>query len=481
MKGEETSAYREPGRTIPVLGRYDVAVAGGGPAGCAAAIGAARGGANTVLIEKDGCLGGATVSQGVAVILSTNAADFLGVWHEYIDALKRRRGVLEEQFRWVAPHYHGVVDPEMVPYAWEDLLTQQGVKTLYHSCVIDAVVQDRTIRGVVVATKGGRRAVFADRVIDCTGEGMVAEYAEAPWEQGAAGRKCAMAATKVVCLGNVPAGAGPSTDEELEKLRRDWRAAVDRGEFASPIITSGRILAYVHKNRIGWEMPRHRSELLLVISRILNVDPLDPQAVTRAEREGRAQAWEIADFYRRYVPGCENSFLARVGSHVGIRSTRRIRGLATVTAEDAVNFAKHPDTIARASWEIDIWPPDSYTAPAVDGNSPEVVERRKRLAEGDYFDIPYGCIVAQGADNLLMGGKIISSDAVAQASLRIQQTCMATGEAAGTAAALSLRRGAAPRELDGVEVSRLVQAGWRQREPAFQLIRDAWKGMQDGG
>jgi len=303
---------------------------------------------------------------------------------------------------------------------------------------------------------------------------MVAEYAGVPWEQGADGRNCAMAATMVLCLGNVAKGSGPSSEEELQGVREAWRAAVDRREFSSPILTSGRILNYVNKNRIGWYLPRYRNELLLVVSRILRVDPLDPEEITRAEREGRLQAWEIADFYRRYVPGCQNSYLAHTAAHVGVRSTRRIKGLATATAEDARSFLKYPDGIARASWDLDVWPPDSYTALAVDNQSIETLERRRKLEKGEYFDIRYGCIVAEDIDNFLMAGKIVSSEHLAQSSLRIQQTCMATGEAAGTAAALSLVKGMTPRELDGTEVSRIVHEEWAKKKPAFRLIQEAW-------
>jgi hypothetical protein len=124
-----------------------------------------------------------------------------------------------------------------------------------------------------------------------------------------------------------------------------------------------------------------------------------------------------------------------------------VRGLATVTAADAMGFITHPDDIARSSWEIDVWPADSYGRTSVDRASAAWKERAERMRAGAHFGIPYGALVAFGVDNLLMAGRCISAEHVAESSLRIQQTCQATGQAAGTAAAMSIRLGLTPREL----------------------------------
>jgi hypothetical protein len=184
------------------------------------------------------------------------------------------------------------------------------------------------------------------------------------------------------------------------------------------------------------------------MSRVLKVNPLDPFDFTRAEREGRQQAWECADACRRFAPGFEQAYLLDTSAQIGLRSSRRLKGLAKVTADDAREFRKYPDGIARSSWDIDVWPADSYTSPAVDRECEAYKTRHALLKAGEYFDIRYGCIVAAGIDNLLMAGRCLSAEHIAESSLRIQQTCMATGQAAGTAAALSLQAGVTPAHLD---------------------------------
>jgi len=256
----------------------------------------------------------------------------------------------------------------------------------------------------------------------------------------------------------------------MARFDRELRAAVARGEFATPILTqTSRVQDYVRGKL--WRLTDARRELLSVMSRVLRVDPLDPFDFTRAEREGRQQAWECADACRRFAPGFEQAYLLDTSTQLGLRSSRRLRGLATVTGQDAREFRKYPDGVARSSWDIDVWPADSYTAPAVDRSTEAYKARHARLVAGEWFDIRYGCLVANGLDNLLMAGRCISAEHVAQSSLRIQQTCMATGQAAGTAAALSLHAGVTPRELDPQRAVRQLAEDRAAVEPAYDELK----------
>ena len=267
-----------PPRKIPVLGQYDVVVCGGGPAGCAAAIAAARHGAKTLLLEKYGFLGGATVAQLVSVVLSTNAVDFQGIWHEWAARLLRRRAM-------------------------------------------------------------------------------------APWVRSA------------------------------------------------------------------------------------------------------------SHFYPESLPA--GRYLVDTAAELGIRTSRIVQGVDRVTDEDAWNLRKTADGIARSSWEIDIHPPDDERPLSerwFHSKSAAYAAFAKRLAAGDWFDIPYGCLVAAGIDNLLVAGRCISAGYLAQGSLRIQQTCMATGQAAGVAAALSIQADKTPRELEPAAVVKQLEAD-RDVETALDMSR----------
>ena len=449
--------YCEPARHLPVLGEFDVVVCGGGPAGCAAAFAAAGHGARTALIEKDGYLGGATVSQLVCVILSTNGVDFQGIWHEYIRRLRRRDAIRPFSARGAHKHISSAVDPEQVKYVWDELLTEAGVQLLHHVLGCTSIIENGTAKGVIAETRGGRLAILAARVIDCTGDGIVAAQSGVPWDQGDGEHKYAMALTKVFRLGGIPAAEQWPDQAAMEEVGQRLAAATERGEYTAPVVTEQRRLLSYLRGR-SWVLPDARHEMLSVISRVLRVDPLDPFDITRAEREGREQARQAADFICRHVPGFAHAYLLDTSAQIGVRSSRRLKGLATVAAEDALELRKYPDSIARSSWDIDVWPADSYSAPAVDRTTQKWRDRCERLLAGEYFDVRYGCIIAEGIDNLLMAGRCISAEHVAQSSLRIQQTCMSTGQAAGTAAALSLQAAVTPRELDtAIVVKQLAQ------------------------
>jgi len=460
--------YRVPSKNIPFLAEYDVVVCGGGPSGCAAAISASRLGTKTLLLEKEGHPGGSPVSQLVAVILSSNGVDFQGIWHEWALGLKEYKGIRELANM---GDFWSSVNPEMVKRVWEELLTQSGVEILYHSYTSSAIVENKTIEGVIAETRAGTVGIRAKRVIDCTGDGIVCHQAGVTWQQGDGTHKYAMALTKVFRIANIKDLNKPLTSEEMIILDEKLNKAIAQGVYKSPVITTkSRLLGYIKGK--NWRLPEERNEYLNVISRVIRTNPIDPWELSAAERTGRQQAYEAADFYCKNVPGFENAYLLDTSNQIGIRSSRRIDGIQKVSASDALNFVKYPDSIARSSWHIDVWPAESYTAVAVDRESDEAKKKKQRLNAGEYFDIRYGCIVAKGIDNLLMAGRCLSAEHYAEASLRIQQTCMSTGQAAGTAAALSLKNNKSPRELDPMIVVNQLDKDRAATEPAFEVLKN---------
>jgi hypothetical protein len=425
-------------REIPVLSEYDVVVCGGGPAGCAAAIAAARHGAKTLLVEKYGFLGGATVAQLVSVVLSTNGVDFQGIWHKWAARLLRRRA-MAPLIRSASPFYPDCawyrtsVDSEGVKAVWDDLLEEAGAESLLLVHFCGTCVDDGRITGVLVHTRAGLRQVKARRVIDATGDAAVCHEAGVPWDRGVVGKPWPQQVSLVWRLGGFPV---PGSD--------------GRG----PLAGSGTIA--------------YRPESLLRIDR-LQVDPLNPRAISAAMRDARR------DIQRQAESQPAGRYLVDTAAELGIRTSRLVQGIARVTDEDAWTLRKSADGIARSSWELDIHPPDDER-PLPErwfhSKSAAYAAFTRRLAAGDWFDIPYGCLVAAGVDNLLVAGRCLSAGYLAQGSLRIQQTCMATGQAAGTAAALSLQADTTPRELNPQAVVAQLEKD-RDVAPAFPEL-SAW-------
>ena len=429
VAGTTSGKYLRPAEEIPVLGAWDVVVCGGGPAGCAAAYASARHGAKTLLVECGGSPGGAPVTQGVWPILSTNGVDFQGVWHIWARELRRLGGIagLVRDTRHGGNWYRGTVDPEKVKFAWESLLDAVGAEVLYLAVVTGAIVEEGAVRGVIVETKGGPYVLRAERIVDATGDGDFCARAGVAWEQGLNGAPW----TQAVSLNGWYGG----TDDAVP----EWKAAPGLCRVPTGL------------------------------QRVLCVNPLDPFDLTRVMREGRREI--LRRFEARKVEKHEAGlYLGGIADHPGVRASRRIRGLAAATADDAWNFRHYADGIAKCSWEIDIHLPDREKGKGVEFASSEYAERLKRAAAGEWFDIRYGCLVADGVDGLLVAGRCLSCDAVAQSCLRIQQTCMATGEAAGLAAAKSLSDGVAPAALDIGGLVRELETV-RGVEPAFETLK----------
>lgn len=463
--------YIEQSRKIDVLCTYDVVVVGGGSAGCAAAVSAARLGVGVLLIEKDGFLGGATVSQGVSHILSTNTVDFQGVWHDWIRAVKKRGGVTGcGLIKQAKNSYRSGVDPEVVKYAWDDMMTEAGVDMLLHTYFSEPIIEDGKIKGIIVETKGGRFAIYAKRVIDASGDGIVCAKADVPWEQGNGVDKYNQALTKNFRMGNVNKEV-EYTDEYIRSVRKFSKTEQVAKEYSCELVRNERAAAYSANPRVAKSVVDYRTEMNVFASRVLKVNTTDPWDMTRAEREGREQAWQCADFIKKYVKGFEKAYLLDTNMHIGIRDSRRIKGINVATYDDALHLNKYDDSIARSSWHIDIWPGDSYSNAAVPSGENYYQNRLDRTEEGDYFDVRYGCIVSYGVDNLFVAGRCISAEREAQASIRIQQTCHATGEAAGVAAAISIQKDTTPRELDPQLVVAKLKEIRENTEPAFENIR----------
>jgi hypothetical protein len=457
--------------TMRLRRAVDVVVVGGGTAGAIAAIAAGRTGASTLLVEQYGQIGGMT-SAGMT---------YLG----FLDGQGRQavRGIPQELFDRLAPlkaatshiadPLRGSVtqaDPEMLRHTLMEMLAEQHVRLLLHAFLCDVLMDRGALQGIVVETKGGREILPAKVVVDTTGDADVAARAGAPFELGRPEDGRMQPVSRIFRMGNVhldrvytylrdhpeefivpegwtpPAGRSYGADYLEETpgttilLQRVVQQAQREGKADLP------------KNVISVYTPPYRSgpaEVALNATRLHGVDPTDPDEITRAEVECEKQVMEVFRFLKATIPGFEESRLLGTPFQVGVRESRRIVGEYMLTGEDVLRGADFPDTVARGAYPLDIHDVAQHT---------EVMKRRVHgraetlVVLSRSYAIPYRSLLPRRIENLLVAGRCIGATHEAISSARGQIVCMATGHAAGTAAALAALSGVPPRQLD---VSRL--------------------------
>lgn len=448
---------------------YDVLVVGGGNAGCAAAIAAARTGARTLLVERYGFLGGTATASMVGPWMTFHSGtDRIvgGIAQEIVDRLVARGGS-PGHIRDVSDYVPTITpfDPEIHKALLFEMMRESGVDLLLHALFLEAVVAGGRVAGARFATVAGTREVRAWRTIDATADAYVAASAGVPTQQGDA-RGRVQPASLMFRLSHVDLEALASyLRHHPEQMRTSlkahertagslsavaglyelWEAARARGDVTVP------------RELVSMFATPYADEVTVNMTRVVDIDPLDPDDLTRAEVEARAQVMQLVDFFKRDVPGFANARLAATATQIGIRESRRIVGMYTLTADDVLHARTFDDAIARSAYPIDIHNPRGSGTTT------------HRLPPGASYEIPYRCLVPRAIDDLLVAGRCISTTHEALASTRLTPTVMTLGQAAGTAAALSLQARVAPRELDaGALRARLIGDGvdLRRAEPA---------------
>lgn len=457
-------------KDLEILYEADCVIVGGGPSGCAAAIKAARHGLNVLLVEQYGFAGGAAVSQLVPVVLSQNGKDFPAIWHEWMLEMKRIGRVREmvrgeQQEHWFSTTFA----PECAKHAWDNLLTSSGVHILFHAQVIDVLKSDSKLDGIVISTRGGGYAVLGKVFIDCTGDGTLSFLAGEGYCSGGIAGPVSQACTKMFRLINATKPEFVLNDQNTARLIDDFHRVVETGEFSSPIITSGYILKYI-LGRAGKQLPD--STLLLNTARMINVDSLDPWQLSSAEQEGRKAAAECADFFIKYVPGCQKAEFFDTSFELGVRASRRIRCRYELTIEDILSFRSFDDAVAIGSWEIDVHSPDTYDYGVVLRSSERYDAFRAQVVAGNCYQVPLRSLIVRNTRNLLVAGRCIGADVETQGSIRIQQTCMSTGEAAGISAVLAIRDQIDCKAINGCVVRQILSDESSMIQPAFLILEN---------
>lgn len=442
----------------PIQQEYDVIVSGGGPAGVAAAISSARLGAKTLLIEKNGCLGGMATSGLVHPFMPSYAGDVpinKGVFWEVIERLQALDAVVHPDTTKMGTGYTGFVvwphahvtpfDVEVLRWVLHDMVEEAGVHVLLHSFVSEAISENGKATGVIVENKSGRMAFKAEVLIDATGDGDLAKYLGIPFKLGNDEDGSLQPATIFFRLAGV------------DRAKIDAYIAANPEErhfksFAAKAIADGKFITSKH-DVLFFYTPRE-GEMAINTTRVHDIDGTNVFDLTVAEFEARKQIKVLLDFFREYVPGFERAYVSSTAAEIGIRETRRIVGEYTLTKEDVLEVHQFDDNIAQCAYMIDIHDRKStqlFYTPVPDGHS---------------YGIPYRCLIPKGHDGILFAGRCISATQEAQGSVRVMPPAFSLGQAAGTAAALAVQSKVSVRDVDIALLQQtLLQHGQVIEEP----------------
>ena len=428
---------------------YDVAVIGSGSGGLASAVASSRQGARTVIIERNGYAGGMTCSglPYLGYLDAKRRPVIGGIATEFVEELVKDGASLG--VRYCPMHLSAVVvSPDMVKLTAARFLSENGVEILLHTELADAEVDGRTIKRVICRCAGTRIEISAKVFVDCTGDGTLAYLAGADYEKGTAGVDL-QPSSIIFTVGGINKAAfldyvektgdlGVYTRDYLDQspnyvlvtLGKLWQKLNPIGEWPMGI------WAMIYMNRLN------ETEAAINGPRMACTDATDPFSVTKAEIEGQKQAEQFVQTLRKHVGGFENAFLSHINDSIGVRETRRICGVRTLTVNDVKSGVNGPDTIALGAYPIDIHSSSDNTSYMVRFEEP--------------YGIPYGVTVSCSLDNLMTGGRCISVDREAFGSTRVMGTCFAVSEAAGTGAALAVRHDIAPKDVDVNEIRQIL-------------------------
>ena len=422
-----------------VHGEYDVVVVGGGPAGICAAVSAAREGAKTALIERYGILGGMMTSGHVHPILGRTGAGTM--YHEIVELVEKGHEDVEKLVTRNGSEIH--VDIEEAKSALLKLVHESGADIYLQTPVVEALVEENLLTGVLVGTQSGLKAIKGKVFVDASGDGFLAARAGAEYKMGRDSDGKCQPTTLEFTIDNIDeevalfcyGGSDPVTLPDGKKYSELCKEVSARGELPANVT-----IVRLHKTFYPGERNVNATQAN-------GYDTLKPEGVLGAELELREQIDKVVTFLRKYVPGYENCRVKSTGSTLGVRETRRIMGEKMMVDEDVEKGNKYPDAVVHDAWFlIDIHNP-------VGGGQAE-----KHSQPCIPYDIPYGCLVPLKVDGLLTAGRCISGTHRAHATYRVMGVCMGTGQAAGTAAALCAKKGVTPRELPYQEVQQALMA-----------------------
>ena len=390
-----------------------VLVVGGGPAGIGAAIGAAKTGAETLLIENYGFFGG-VASQSIGMCINQMRPDGepRGYIHELLYEKLRRYG---DQAVKVSTHQF-LVNVEYLKVAIIDALEEVNCKFMVHLKAVDTITDGNRVKGVVVSTKSGLMEIYADIVVDCTGDADITYFSGAP---------------TMLETGNLSPQTLLLNVSNLNRFSSgDMKGVADQAREKYPLIPGGWGLAKV--SNCNHFVINHSGT-----KDMGNFDITDPFQFSEAECKSRRQVIQMTEAMRNYGGGeLKNCEIVGASTQIGVRESRRIKGGYILTEEDALEGKKFDDAIAWRSGWLDV----GFT----------------RVSQMKIHQVPYRCLVPEGIDGLLAAGRCISATHIGAASGKSMGNCIATGHAAGIAASIASKTGKTPREIKVAEIQKIL-------------------------
>lgn len=417
--------FEEKARAIPVAAQVDVLVLGAGPAGVAAAISAAREGASTMLVEQTGDVGG-IATAGLMSHWTGNTQG--GIYEEILD---RSADLTDAEDYGCNGSPRQIINPERLKTVLLEMLSQAKVRLLLYTFASAPIMtEDSKIGGVIVENKSGRQAIFASVVVDCTGDGDIAARSGAAFVKGRETDGAMQPVTVMFKVGGVDYDKAvfPGVFEDYFELPKGELQALGKTHLPFP---AGHVLLY-------------RTSLPGVVTcnmtNCIGIDGTVAEDLVKATIVCRSQIEPIVQFLRQYVPGFENCYVLSSSSLIGVRETRHFKGFRTLTEEDIRTSRVFEDwAVTFASFNFDV---HNITGSGLDKTGAQ------KAFKPTHYTIPYGCLVPEKIDGLLLAGRDISGTHMAHANYRVMPICANMGQAAGIAAAICAKNGIQPREVD---------------------------------